>query len=88
VRGEKDDLSKTRITDVHTPDGCFVHVHVSLPSRPDERPPVPWRHTVEGIHTPIFSKNQTLRVTNSPHACPGGEVISSAPIQTAQSEQL
>ena len=25
-----------------------VHVHVKLPSRQDARPPVPWRHTVEG----------------------------------------
>ena len=25
-----------------------VHVHVELPSRQDSRPPVPWRHTVEG----------------------------------------
>jgi len=25
-----------------------VHVHVRLPSRQDARPPVPWRHNVEG----------------------------------------
>jgi hypothetical protein len=31
---------------------CFhVHVHVQLPSRQDARPPVPWRHNVEGAET-------------------------------------